>query len=705
VVQKHADQERKPNRLAGETSTYLLQHAYNPVEWHPWNEEALQRARAEDKPILLSVGYSACHWCHVMEHESFEDEDTAALMNRHFINIKVDREERPDIDEIYMKAVQMLTGHGGWPMTVFLTPNLKPFYGGTYFPPEDRHGMPSFKKLLNSVNKAWTEQRKEVEESSEEITHHLAVLDEVKGDGTGLEDATIIKAVSSFLRAHDSEWGGFGGAPKFPHTASLSLMMRFVVRLGRGSAIAQDVMEAVNKTLDKMAYGGMQDQVGGGFARYSVDRYWLIPHFEKMLYDNALLVRNYLDGYLLTGRDYWKEVARNLLDFVLRELTTPEGAFYSSLDADSEGEEGKFYVWKPEEIIEILGKKDGEWFNQVYGVGSGGNFEHGSSVLYFREAPEKVAAKFKMSDAQFWANINPLRQKVLTARESRVRPGRDDKILTSWSSLMISGFVDGYRVLQDKKYLDAARTAARFIINSLIVDGVVMRTYGRGEARLKGYLDDYSYLVQALLDLSQVDFDPLWYETAVKLTRTMLEKFSDAAEGNLFYTSDDHESLIARTKNFADGSIPSATSVAVMNLLRLGRLTGEQSFTERAEDIMATYSSYFAKAPSQFANMLCALDFHLAPPSEVALVVPADGKPAEEMLFAANSAYLPNTVDILKDETKPSSIRDQSPLLEGRGPVDGKPTAYVCKSYTCDAPNTSPSELTATVKQLAGTST
>lgn len=687
---------KRPNKLVQETSTYLLQHAYNPVEWHPWGPEALARSKAEDKPILLSIGYSACHWCHVMEHESFEDESTAEMMNQNFINIKVDREERPDIDEIYMKSVQLLTGHGGWPMTVFLTPQVKPFYAGTYFPPQDRHGMPSFKRILNAVKKAWEEQRSEIEESSSDITMHIGMLDKVKAGESELNEELLDKAMEPLLRVFDRTWGGFGGAPKFPHTASISLGMRRWKSHAAAEDTRNDCKEMVSITLDRMAWGGMHDQLGGGFARYSVDRKWLIPHFEKMLYDNALIPRNYLDAHLITGKSYWLEVARDALDFVLRELTMPEGGFYCSLDADSEGEEGKYYVWKPEEIKELLGKDDGRFICEVYDVSERGNFEHGNSALNFPDGPEAAMARLKMSEEEFWSRLKPLRSRLLEAREKRVRPGRDDKMLTSWTSLMISCLLDAYRVISDQRYLDAAVKAANFIVDKLMKDGRLLRTYGRGIAKLNAYLEDYAYTVQAFLDLSACDANPLWLSSALKLNEIVLMHFWDNENSGFFYTSDDHEELIARTKHFFDGSTPSASSVSVMNLVRLGRLTGNNEFLEKAESSMKNYTSYFHKAPDQFSNMLCALDAYLADPLEIAVVCDAQTRAAaKDLLSEIYSCYLPNAVLVLADISDPehNALADSITLLKDRPLQDGKASVYICRKFTCRKPINSVVEL------------
>lgn len=685
--------KREPNRLIDETSTYLRQHAYNPVDWFPWGPEAIEKARGEDKPILLSIGYSACHWCHVMEHESFEDPDTAAMMNKYFVNIKVDREERTDLDEIYMKAVQMLTGHGGWPMTVFLTPQLKPFFAGTYFPPQDRHGIPSFKRVLLGVQTAWSSQRSDVEESSADITAHLALLDKMKAsDELPLDFSLVDNAVATLIKVFDRTWGGFGGAPKFPHAASISLGVRRL-RPGNKEKTSREYqcLEMIQTTLDKMAEGGIYDHLAGGFARYAVDRKWLIPHFEKMLYDNALLVRNYFEGYIVTGRTWWRDVACSVLEFVERELLMPEGGFYCSLDADSEGEEGKFYVWTPPQIKEVLGTTDGAWFCEAFGVTDSGNFEHGSSVLNLNTTPEEIAASNKMTEAAFWARVNPLKNKLLEVRETRVRPGRDEKMLTGWTSLMISAFVDGYKYTGEKRYLQIAINAAQFILSKLHVDGRLLRSYGRGIAKLNGYLDDYSCFIQSLLDLASVDGNPAWLQNAFALNKVVMAKFRDLEEGGFYFTSEDHEELITRSKHFYDGSTPSATSVSVFNLVRLSRLTGNEELATFAEKTFSIYAAYFSKAPDQFSNLLCALDFHLSPATEIVICLDGERADGLEMLRTLHSTWLRGSAIVVMDESRFEKADEElknHALFSGRRMIDNKPTVYLCHNFACDAPIT-----------------
>lgn len=696
---KQQANKAKPNRLVNETSTYLQQHAYNPVDWYAWGPEALQKAKEEDKPILLSIGYSACHWCHVMEHESFEDEAVAKVMNDNFVNIKVDREERTDLDEIYMKAVQMMTGHGGWPMTVFLTPELKPFFGGTYFPPQDRHGLPGFTRLLKSLTEAWNTQRAEILQSSEELTGHMRLMDEIAKPDKELDIQSnqLELGIDKLLRIFDHQWGGFGNAPKFPHTFSLALAMRYAAPAGVGKGSRkEECMDVVNTTLNRMAYGGIHDQIGGGFARYSVDRQWLVPHFEKMLYDNALLCQTYLDGYLLTGRKYWAHVARGIMDFVLRELTTDQGAFYSSLDADSEGEEGKFYVFDENEIEVALGK-DADWFCEVFGVTETGNFEHGKSVLHLTKSPEDLATKFEISDEDFWQKVRLLSKKLYDEREKRIRPGRDEKVLTSWNSLMITAFIEGYKVLKEPRYLDAAKRATNFILDNLIADERLLRTWGQGKAKLNGYLDDYSYFIQTLLDLASVDADPKWLEHADRFAKMMLEQFWDKTDEGFFYTSNDHEQLVTRPKSHYDGAIPSGSSVAVFALLRLAKIMDNEEYREKAARLLKLYLPFMARVPDQFSNFLCGIDFYLARDTEIVCVCP-DKQTAEQTVFALESHYFPNKVVLF---VEPHS-KLKSPLVEGRGTIDGKATVYVCQNYACDAPITDSAQLNDKLKAMAG---
>lgn len=711
-----ATKERKANKLVGETSTYLQQHAYNPVQWYPWGEEAIERAKKENKPILLSVGYAACHWCHVMEHESFEDDETSDLMNAYFINIKVDREERTDIDEIYMKAVQMMTGHGGWPMTVFLTPELKPFFGGTYFPKENRHGMPAFKKVLAQIQAAWKNHKDDLLSSAEELTEHIRLTERVKEDSQGdvdeeiarresfLNYGTISSALEKMLRNFDSTYGGFGGAPKFPHTFALELALRSI---HRGSQIQEskkaECSQLIETTLNGMAKGGIQDHLAGGFARYSVDRKWLVPHFEKMLYDNALLTRIYLDGYQLTDNHYWLKVARDILKFVKNELSTEVtaqekySAFYSSLDADSEGEEGKYYVFTRKELTDILGQADGQWLSHVYGVTEEGNFEHGTSVLHL----DKIVPK---ADSEYWQRLQKLSDKLLVEREKRVHPGRDEKVLTSWNSLMISAYVQGYQVTGDAQYKETAISAMQFILSKLTTAGgdKLLRVWGKTEgnrdglAKLNGYLDDYAFAVAALLDLASIDANPLWLNKACTFAREMLSQFSDG-DGGFYYTAQDHESLIVRPRSHFDGSIPSGTSLATMSLFRLAAITGDAVFDQAARAVMRLYGPNLTRLSDQFANLLNCLDFDLSAPREIAVVLPDQAKEEDygELLRTLMNRYAPGKVMALCKESETEKMPGE--LFKNRYCIDGKPTIYVCRNFACQKPINTLSALKAEV--------
>lgn len=691
MVQKNV--KAKANRLVNETSPYLLQHAYNPVDWHPWSKEALQLAKDQGKPILLSIGYSACHWCHVMEHESFEDESIAHFMNENYINIKVDREERPDLDDIYMKSVQMLTGHGGWPMTVFLTPELRPFFGGTYFPPEPRHGMPSFPQILYALSQAWKDRRTEIEESSLNISRYLHDIYDGPVEPGEISRDAIDTALHRLVNVFDHQWGGFGGAPKFPQGQSVELALRTVSH-GAKSFRAQ-CEEVVETSLNRMAYGGIFDQLGGGFARYSVDRQWLIPHFEKMLYDNAQLVSLYARAYLYTNNSFWLDIVSSTADFVLRDLGAGNGGIYSSLDADSEGEEGKFYVFRPSEITEILGAVESIFFCKIYGITEAGNFEHGSSVLHLASSPANLAKENNLSVEELFAKLAPMKEKVLEERAKRIAPHRDEKILTGWNALMISGFVDAYKASTNDKYKQAAIDCALFILNNLCVDGKLLRTWGKGKAKLNAYFEDYAYFIAALLDLASIDSNPLWLTSAFHFNGVVLNHFRDKERGDFFSVSDDYEDLIVRPKNNVDSAIPSAVSVQVFNLMRLSRIFNKPEWFDIAKHVISLQLKGMEKHPDGFANMLCALDFCLAEPKEIVLVGSKTDQAFKEMLCAINSKYLPNTVILAWDEANtsleisvPNIGKVQLPqiaLLENRlGLNEAK--AYICSNYTCQNP-------------------
>jgi hypothetical protein len=652
-----------PNRLAQETSPYLLQHRENPVDWYPWAAEALERARAEDRPILLSVGYSACHWCHVMERESFEDAATAAYMNEHFVCIKVDREERPDVDAIYMEAVQAMSGQGGWPMTVFLDPEGVPFYGGTYFPPDESRGMPSFRMVMEAVVDAFERKREEIRERAAGTRARLGAIGLVEPNPEPPEAAQLEEATTRLRAAADRERGGFGGAPKFPPASALELL------LARGER------EVVERTLDAMAAGGIYDQVGGGFARYSVDADWLVPHFEKMLYDNALLARAYLHGWQLFGHQRYRRVCEETLDWMLKEMRGPEGGFFSALDADSEGEEGRFYVWTPAQIRAVLGEA-AEAVIEFYGVSERGNFE-GANILHLAGgvgAPEP-------------AGLAAARQALYEARAKRVWPGLDDKRLTSWNALAIAALAEAGAVLGRDDYLDAARQCADFVLGSLSDDaGQLLRTYKDGDARLKAYLEDHAFLLEALLTLYESSFEPRWFERAHSLADETIARFGDPERGGFFSTAADHEELIARRKEIGDHPIPSGNSSAALGLLRLAALTGERGYERQAEGVFALFAKTATEHPESFAHLLRALDFHLSPTKEVALV----GDDLDELAAIVRADFRPHLVLAggPEDSNHPS-------LLSQRTLVEGRPAAYVCEHFACQQPVTSATELAA----------
>ncbi|PYM22508.1 MAG: thioredoxin domain-containing protein [Candidatus Rokuibacteriota bacterium] len=654
------------NRLSKETSPYLLQHAHNPVDWYPWGEEAFARARAENKPILLSVGYSACHWCHVMERESFENPDIAGIMNQGFVNVKVDREERPDVDHIYMQAVQSMTGHGGWPMTVFLTPEGTPFYGGTYFPPQDRHGLPGFPKLLAAIADAWHARRGEVEQSARELTASLGQTERLRRAATLLGEEILFAAFQGISSQFDEEWGGLGGAPKFPQPMIWEFVLRFWKRSRNPYA-----QRMVHTTLVRMARGGIYDHLGGGFARYSVDAHWMVPHFEKMLYDNAQLASLYLHAWLAFGDPECRRVCEETLDYILRDMTDPAGGFYSAEDADSEGHEGKFYVWTAEEIRAVLGA-DAERALAYWGADRGPNFE-GKNILYLPAEPDPES-------------VAPLRARLLEARGRRVRPGRDDKVLAGWNGLACRALAEAGRALGRADYVAAAVRNAEFLLTQMRQDGRLLRTWKSGRAHLKGYLEDYAMVAAALIDVYEATFDRRWLDEARTLADDMLRLFWDDALEGFYDTGHDHEKLIVRPRNLFDNAVPSGTSVAIETLLRLAELTGEPAYETRATAALRPLADLMGRHPSGFGRFLCALDFHLGPRVEVALVgAPGDGlQPLVDEVFGR---FLPNRVvaGVVGGDRRGA---ERLPLLESREAIGGRATAYVCRNYACDLPAT-----------------
>ena len=679
-----------PNRLINETSPYLLQHANNPVDWYPWGEEALERARSEDKPILLSIGYSACHWCHVMERESFENETIAGLMNDNFVSIKVDREERPDLDQVYMQAVQMLTGSGGWPMTVFLTPEGKPFYGGTYFPPEDRQGMPGFPRLLTSIAEAYSTNRGEIDRVTKQLTTQMSQSNQVS-QGTSILTVDILhKAYSSLATNFDYQNGGFGNAPKFPQPMTPEFLLRYYHHGYNPRAL-----ELVELTLEKMAYGGIYDQIGGGFHRYSTDAYWLVPHFEKMLYDNALLARLYLHTYLITGRALYRRVVEETLDYVLREMTDSSGGFYSAQDADSEGVEGKFFVWSPDEINSVMGDADGEVFAGYYGVTAGGNFE-GKNILNIRQDPEEFAETKGLTADQLGDIINRGSKALLEVREQRIHPMRDDKVLASWNGLMLRSFAEAAAALGRPDYLAVAIKNAEFLARSMKSDGRLLRTYRDGQAKLLGYLEDYSFVIDGLLALYEATFDLRWLDEAVTLADSMIELFWDEGIGGFYDTGSDHETLVVRPRDVFDNAQPCGGSVASDVLLRLAVFTGNNDYSAKATVPLRSLHQAMSQSPGGTGHWLSALDFYVSPPKEIAVIGPRDDPTTQALLDTVFHRFLPNKV-VMGVETPLIPADDNSeadiPLLAGRGMVGGLPSAYVCQNYACQLPVTDPAGL------------
>ncbi len=673
---------RHTNKLAGETSPYLLQHAHNPVDWYPWGDEALLRAKSEDRLILLSIGYSACHWCHVMERESFEDEAIAALMNDHYVNIKVDREERPDLDDIYMAVtVAMNRGQGGWPMTVFLTPDCEPVFAGTYFPPENRQGHPGFPTLLAEIARAWREDRGQIRERAHEFSNILREQ-RTLGPAIAVGEDELRGALAQYTADFDSVHGGFGAAPKFPPATSLMLLLRLHVRLKDPIALSM-----VRKTLDAMARGGMYDQVGGGFCRYSTDDRWLVPHFEKMLYDNALLARAYLEAYQLTRDDFYRRIAIEILDYVLREMTSAEGGFFSSTDADSEGVEGKFFVWTPDEVKSVLGDDDAELFNAYYDITEDGNWE-GKSIPNTPKSLEDVAKRFSLSPDEARSRLDTARAEMYTHRNSREKPGLDDKILTSWNGLMIGALADGYRILGDERYLDAARRAANFLQSTLVsANGRLLRTYRAGTAHLNGYLEDYAYLSDALVDLYEAGGEITFLHEATRLVEEMVRSFADQDDGAFYHTSLDHESLIIRYREGSDGATPSFNAVAASACARLGVHLGRDDLRDAAIKAIKAYGEMILRFPRGFAKSLVVVDFLLEGPVELVLVGRRDAADTEAFRRALADHFVPNRVQAPYD---PASDTDTEglPLLQGKDLVSGGAALYVCREYACAAPIT-----------------
>jgi len=699
---------RKPNRLIHEKSPYLLQHAYNPVDWHPWGPEAFTKAKQEDKPVFLSVGYSTCYWCHVMERESFDNPEVAKLMNETVVAIKVDREERPDLDAIYMNAVMAMTGSGGWPMTVFLTPEGKPFWGGTYFPAEDRWGRPGLKSILRSISEAWRTKRADIVRSSQQLTQTIQDSAQA-GSSTQLTTGVLEQATRQFAQQFDVTYGGFGPAPKFPRSHSLSFLLRAWTRTKDPKTL-----EMVERTLDAMARGGMHDQLGGGFHRYSTDATWLVPHFEKMLYDQALLARTYLEAYQVTGKAQYADTARDIFEYVLRDMRDPTGAFHSAEDAGEVGKEGEYYVWTPQEIDAALSSEEAAIFKRFYGVTPSGNFEHGTTILSIATSLDAFAAQQQRPVNEVRSPLEVARAKLLAVRGQREHPHRDDKILTDWNGLLIGALAYGARALDEPRYAQAAREAASFLLERLQAaspaaggtpspagkvparsrDGRLLHRYREGEASIPAFLDDYAFLAWGLTDLYEATGEARWLAEAKRLTQEMVRLFWDDTADGFFFSGDQNERLIAQTKELYDGALPSGNSIAALDLVRLGQLTMDKELQDHAGRLFQTFSGQANQASSAFPQLLIALDFWLGPLQEIVIAGDPTAADTQQMLQAVYGRFLPRAVLAVHPVGEAAqAVEALVPFIKEQQPLQGKATAYVCKNYVCHLPTTDPSQL------------
>ncbi len=673
------------NRLSNSTSPYLLQHANNPVDWNPWDEEALAKAKAENKPIFLSIGYAACHWCHVMAHESFENPETAALMNEHFVNIKVDREERPDLDNIYMSATQAMTGSGGWPMSVFLTPDLQPFYAGTYFPPVHRYNMPSFREVLQALANAWENEQEKALASAQRITAHIQGLNAISQYELSLTQEHLDMAIKTLLDGYDWSYGGWGDAPKFPQPMTIEFL------LCRHIAGNAEALKPAVHALDSMARGGMYDVVGGGFSRYSTDNFWRVPHFEKMLYDNALLARAYLHAWQVTGEPRFKQIVHETLDFVAREMTHPEGGFYSSLDADSEGQEGKFYIWAAEEIKTVLGD-DYEFFQMAYGITERGNWE-GKTVLQRAVDDATLAARFQINPEAVIDKLRECHSRLLAARAERVRPGTDDKVLTVWNGLMLATIAEAARIFENteegKRYYIMATRSADFLLTSLRPEGQLKRSWRDGTVTEEVFLEDYAAFILGLLELYQTDFNNRWFTAAIALADELIERFSDP-EGGFFDTPINAERLVIRPKDLQDNATPSGNALACEALLKLAALTDNGTYRDLAEGALKAVAEAVIRYPTAFARWLSAADFALGIVKQVAVLGDAQDKNFQTLMKVIRSEYRPNVV--VAASTYPPD-KDVPALLRERPLIKDSPTAYVCEGFVCQQPVTDANDL------------
>jgi uncharacterized protein YyaL (SSP411 family) len=700
------DQPRQYNRLANESSPYLQQHATNPIDWYPWGNEAFETAKREGKPIFLSIGYSTCHWCHVMEHESFSDQEVADLLNKDFIAIKVDREERPDIDNVYMTVTQALTGSGGWPMTIFMTPDKKPFYAGTYFPKNSRWGKPGMMQLLPKIAEAWRNDRQNVLTSADKITEHIARLSN-RQPGSQLNKDILDKARQFFVQAFDPENGGFGNSPKFPSPHQLNFLLRRYYHTNDQNALAM-----VEKTLIRMRYGGIYDQLGFGFHRYSTDAKWLVPHFEKMLYDQAMLIMAYIETFQATGNSFYARVAEEIITYVLRGMTSPEGGFYSAEDADSEGVEGKFYLWTPDEVAGLLGQKEAAVFNTVFNVKTGGNFEEAGSgtnidqnILHLQKPLGESARIMSVSEDQLRRRLETSRRTLFKARELRIHPFKDDKILTDWNGLMIAAMAKAGRVLENRQYTAAASKAADFVLRNLVTgQGRLLKRYRNGSAGLVAHLNDYAFMVWGLLELYQATYDARYLENAIDLNAKMLKHFWDKQNGGLYMTADDGEKLLFRSKEIYDGAIPSGNSAAAYNLLRLAHLTGNTDYIQKVEDIIKAFSDQIGKYPAGHCMLMVALEYAFNPNYEVVIV----GKPQQEdtlgMLAALRRPFIPAKVVLFRpsDDGQAADIIKMAPYTRSMAARNGRATAYVCQDFACKLPTTSIEQMLRNLRPAGG---
>jgi uncharacterized protein len=683
-----------PNRLSEEKSPYLLQHANNPVDWFPWGEEAFLKAAAEDKPIFLSIGYATCHWCHVMERESFEDEGVASLLNRYFVSIKVDREERSDVDHIYMTVCQALRGTGGWPLSIFMTPERKPFFAGSYFPKTARLGSPGFTDLILQLAHLWKNQREKVVQAGEEITKAIQPQKSHGTDGKSFSLSVLQEAYEQLRMRFDTRWGGFSNAPKFPTPHNLTLLLRWHIRNPGSEALAM-----VEKTLESMRHGGIFDQVGLGFHRYSVDERWLVPHFEKMLYDQAMLAIAYTEAYQVTRKQAYEKVCREIFEYVLRDMTDSEGAFYSAEDADSEGKEGLFYVWTPEEVKAVLGQELGNFYCRFYDISPEGNFEDHRSIAHISRPLSGASWQDGMDLTERAMLLEEANKKLFAVRERRIHPLKDDKILTSWNGLMIAALARGYQALRDPLFLQAAAKAADFVLSSLRQDsGKLLRRYRRGEAAHQAYADDYAFLIWGLIELYESAFDIRYFEEALRLQQLMLDLFWDEQEGGFFYTAHDGEKLILRNKETYDGATPSSNSVAALNLLRLARMSGITSWEEKANRLFEAFVGLVSGAPSAYSQFLHAVDFALGPSKEIVIAGDLGGEPTQKMIETIHGAYLPNRTLMYRGSGKDAvKLAVLAPFTEDLPTGDNQPTAYICENYACQSPITDLDELMASL--------